>query len=58
MVYDYKCVNIQCPNRNEHITIKKPMDKAGDTENCKVCGESLKRIFGSPSVKTGDGYKQ
>ena len=57
MIYDYQCVNIQCKKRNEIVQIKKPMEFAAASEYCKVCGETLKRMFGSPSIKTGDGYK-
>ena len=57
MKYDYKCTNISCLKRNETITIDKPMAEAGKSEYCQECKEPLLRIFGSPAVKTGDGYK-
>ena len=57
MKYDYKCTNIQCKKRNEVIEIDKPMSEAGKSEYCEECGESMQKIFGSPAVKTGDGYK-
>lgn len=57
MTYEYKCVNIQCKKRNEVITVNKPMSEAGESEYCEECKEALQKIFGSPAVKTGDGYK-
>jgi predicted nucleic acid-binding Zn ribbon protein len=55
--YAYKCVNINCKLRNYEIIINKPMSEAGSSEYCQECGEPLQKIFGSPGVKTGDGYK-
>jgi len=57
MKYYYKCVNIQCKQRNEEIVIEKPMAQAGEEEYCQSCEKPLQRIFGS-AIKTGDGFKQ
>jgi predicted nucleic acid-binding Zn ribbon protein len=57
MKYEYKCVNIQCNERNDIKIIEKPMNEAGKSEYCKECGEVMQKIFGSPSIKTNDGYK-
>ncbi len=57
MIYNYQCVNIKCKKRNEVQEISKPMSEASSLEICSECQENLKRIFGSPSVKTGDGFK-
>jgi predicted nucleic acid-binding Zn ribbon protein len=57
MKYEYKCVNIQCKKRNEIIVIDKPMSEASKSEYCEECKEPLQKVFGSPGVKTGDGYK-
>jgi len=56
-LYEYKCVNINCKKRNEIKIINKPMSKASETEYCEECNKPLRKIFGSPSVKTGDGFK-
>ncbi len=56
--YEYKCVNIQCKERNEIKVIQKPMSEAGTSEYCEECGEPLQKIYGGPSVKTGDGFKK
>jgi len=56
--YEYRCVNIKCNQRNKEIDIQKPMSEAGTSEYCKECGEPLQKIFGSPGVKTGDGFKK
>jgi len=56
--YEFKCVNIQCKERNEIKVIDKPMSEAGETEYCKECKEPLQKIFGSPGIKpSGDRYK-
>jgi len=57
MTYEYKCTNIQCKKRNEVVVVYKPMDEACQPEMCEGCKESMQRVFGSPAVKTGDGYK-
>jgi len=57
MTYAYKCTNIDCKMRNKEVSISKPMSEAGEPENCKECNEELQKIFGSPSIRTGDGYK-
>ena len=57
MTYEYKCTNIQCKERNIEITKTMPMSEAGETQYCSECNESLQKIFGSPAVRTGDGYK-
>jgi len=57
MTYEYKCTNIQCTKRNEILRIDKPMNEAGESEYCEECKESLQKIYGSPAVRTGDGYK-
>ena len=57
MTYEYKCTNIQCSSRNEIKLICKPMAEAGSTEYCEECKEPMQKVFGSPAVKTGDGFK-
>ena len=57
MTYQYKCTNICCKERNIEKDITMPMSEAGETQYCEKCNESLQKIFGSPAVKTGDGYK-
>ena len=58
MIYDFKCNNIKCSERNKLVTINKPMAQASDTENCTVCGEPLQRIFSLSGHGTfSDGYK-
>lgn len=57
MIYQFRCTNIQCTERNIEVDISMPMSEAGVTRYCEKCGESLQKIFGSPAVKTGDGYK-
>jgi predicted nucleic acid-binding Zn ribbon protein len=55
--YEYKCTNIECNKRNEIIEITKPMSEATKTEYCEECKQELQKVFSSPGVKTGDGYK-
>ena len=58
MVYEFKCVNIQCSERNHIIEINKPISEAGKSEYCKECGDALQKVFGSPGIKpAGDKYK-
>jgi len=57
MKYDYKCNTIDCKNRNVIITIIKPMSEAGKEEFCEECKNPLQKVYNSPAVKTGDGYK-
>jgi hypothetical protein len=57
MKYEFKCTNIQCKKRNEVLVIEKPMVEAGTSEYWQECKEPLQKIFGSPAVRTGDGYK-
>ena len=57
MRYAYKCNEISCKLRNVEVIINKPMDKASEPEYCKECKRELQKIFSSPGVKTGDGYK-
>jgi len=57
MIYYYKCTNIKCQERNKEKAIDKPMAEASKKEYCSVCNESLGRIFGSPGIKTSDGFK-
>jgi len=57
MTYEYRCTNIQCEKRNEVVVVYKPMAEAGTAEICESCKEPLQKIFGSPAVRTGDGYK-
>ena len=56
-VYEYKCTNVECKKRNEVIEITKPMANATKPEFCEECGTPLQKVFSSPGVKTGDGYK-
>ena len=48
---------VDCPNRNEIVTINKPMQDASKEEFCTECKNTLQRVFSSPGVRTGDGYK-
>lgn len=52
MIYAYIC-----PHCNKETTIDKPMSESDRVEHCE-CGEVLKRVYGSPSVITADGYKK
>ena len=57
MTYEFKCVNLKCPNRNITLELNLPMHDAGKPQFCTKCSEILQKIFSSPAVKTGDGYK-
>ena len=57
MKYDYKCNTIDCKRRNVIVTIDKPISKASEPEYCEECKKEMQRVFSSPGVKTGDGYK-
>ena len=57
MRYCYKCTNIQCKDRNMEVIINLPMSEAGEPQKCPCCKEPLQKIFGSPGIKTSDGYK-
>ncbi len=57
MTYHFRCTNISCELRNEEIEIEMPMSESGKTQYCEKCKEPMRRVFGSPSIKTGDGVK-
>ena len=57
MTYEYKCTNIQCERRNEIVEVTKLMEFASASEYCPKCKEAMQKIFGSPAIKTKDGYK-
>jgi len=56
-VYEYVCKNIQCKKRNEIKEVTKLMEFASTSEYCSECKEVMQKIFGSPSIRTNDGYK-
>jgi len=58
MTYEYKCTNIQCKRRNEIVEVTKLMEFAGASEYCPECKEAMQKVFGSPAIKTSDGYKE
>ena len=51
MIYLYKCE--KCKNE---VEINKPMNEASKEEHCE-CGQSLKRVYTSSTIKTSDGIK-
>lgn len=57
MKYNYRCINLQCTERNEEITITKPLKDSDKIEYCEKCKEPLQRIF-TTSIKTSDGFKK
>ncbi len=57
MIYSYKCTNKNCEKNQEEVAISKPMSESGTDEFCKECEEKMQKVFGSPGVKTSDGYK-
>lgn len=53
MTYLYKC-----PHCKIGIEITKPMEEVDRIEYCHICESELKRVWESPSTKTGDGFKK
>lgn len=46
-----------CPKCNKEHNISKPMSDSDRIEHCE-CGEVLKRIYNTASIKTNDGVKK
>ena len=58
MIYDFKCVNLKCKERNKIKEKEVPMKDAGCTQYCEVCKEPLQKIYSVQGHGTfSDGYK-
>ncbi len=58
MIYEYKCVNLECSKRNKPLEINLPMAEASCTQYCEECKEALQKVFGIQGHSTfSDGYK-
>ena len=58
MIYNYKCTQINCTERNKEISVTKPIAEAERKEKCKKCNNNLQRMYGLRGHSTfGDGYK-
>lgn len=58
MIYQYKCVDVQCSERNKVKEISMSLNEAGNPQYCKVCGNELQKIYGLSGHSTfSDGYK-
>jgi len=57
MIYQYKCTNPECSMKDEEVDRSMPISEAGTPQYCEECNEQLQKIFSSPGVRTGDGYK-
>ena len=51
MIYQYRCE--KC---DKIVEVSKPMSESHTHEKCE-CGWGMSRIYSTPSIKTGDGFK-